>query len=106
MAGDNSSVRYRSLDFFGFPGYRVGDDGTVWSCRPKNGKGANVSWRQLRPTPRPNGGYLVAVLHPGQHTFLVHRLIMEAFVGPRPDGLQCCHGDGNPANNAISNLRW
>ena len=35
-----------------------------------------------------------------------HRLVLEAFVGPCPLGMQCCHGDGNPANNLISNLRW
>ena len=36
----------------------------------------------------------------------VHVLVLEAFVGPRPYGMQCCHGDGNPLNNAASNLRW
>ena len=28
-----------------------------------------------------------------------------AFVGDQPD-LEACHGDGNPSNNAIENLRW
>lgn len=38
--------------------------------------------------------------------FYVHRLVLTAFVGPCPDGMQACHNDGNPANNALSNLRW
>ncbi len=36
----------------------------------------------------------------------VHRLVLEAFVGPCPPGLECCHEDGNSANNATTNLRW
>lgn len=36
----------------------------------------------------------------------VHCLVLKAFVGPRPDGMEGCHWDGNPANNRLSNLRW
>jgi len=39
-------------------------------------------------------------------TFKLHRLILEAFVGPCPEGMEGCHNDGNPGNNGISNLRW
>jgi len=35
-----------------------------------------------------------------------HKLVMEAFVGKRPKGMECCHNDGNPQNNDLSNLRW
>ena len=35
-----------------------------------------------------------------------HTLVMEAFVGLRPQGMECCHNDGNPQNNYLSNLRW
>lgn len=41
-----------------------------------------------------------------RRTVFVHTLVLEAFVGPRPDGLVCCHGDGNPQNNTVENLRW
>jgi len=37
---------------------------------------------------------------------LVHHLVAEAFIGPRPAGMDCAHLDGNPHNNAASNLRW
>lgn len=33
-------------------------------------------------------------------------LVLEAFVGPRPPGLDGCHNDGNKLNNSLSNLRW
>jgi len=39
-------------------------------------------------------------------TVRVHRLVLEAFVGSCPDGLQCCHWDGNASNNRVENLRW
>jgi len=35
-----------------------------------------------------------------------HTLVLEAFAGRRPSGLECCHNDGNPWNNHVSNLRW
>jgi hypothetical protein len=38
--------------------------------------------------------------------FRLHCLVLEAFIGPRPEGKQGCHGDNNKDNNALSNLRW
>lgn len=38
--------------------------------------------------------------------FLVHRLVMQTFVGDCPDGMEVCHNDGDPSNNAVSNLRY
>lgn len=37
---------------------------------------------------------------------LVHRLVLEAFVGPRPKGMECRHLDSNSLNNNVSNLMW
>ena len=36
----------------------------------------------------------------------VHRLVLEAFVGPNPPGLECCHNNGDPSDNRVENLRW
>lgn len=36
----------------------------------------------------------------------VHSLVLNSFVGPRPDGHQAAHGDGDRSNNRLSNLRW
>lgn len=36
----------------------------------------------------------------------VHTLVLEAFVGPRPAGMQACHWDDDGDNNHLSNLRW
>lgn len=37
---------------------------------------------------------------------MVHHLVLEAFVGPRPSGAYGLHWDDNPDNNCIENLRW
>lgn len=36
---------------------------------------------------------------------MVHRLVLWAFTGILPK-LSCAHGDGNPSNNRLDNLRW
>ena len=36
----------------------------------------------------------------------IHSLVLESFVGPRPNGAVVRHLDGNPSNNAIENLQW
>jgi hypothetical protein len=36
----------------------------------------------------------------------VHRLVLEAFVGPCPEGMEACHFDDDSSNNRLDNLRW
>jgi len=63
-----------------------------------------VSPRVLRPGPMASGHLSVAI---GKgNSRLVHQLVLEAFVGPRPIGWDSLHLDHNPANNALSNLRY
>lgn len=38
--------------------------------------------------------------------YYVHVLVLDAFVGPRPKGMEACHNDGDGTNNKLSNLRW
>ena len=98
------AVEYREVP--GWSAYRVGDDGTVWSIHAKGGKVPGV-WHQLKPD-RDRKGYLrVELWRDGSHRRVkIHRLVLEAFVGPRPDGLCCCHHDDDRTNNMLSNLRW
>lgn len=92
-----------------FTGYSVGRDGSVWSYRKSAGPD------NLRETPKRlevgsnESGHLYVSLYKNdskKHKRYVHRLVLEAFVGPCPDGMECCHRDGNPQNNALSNLYW
>ena len=36
----------------------------------------------------------------------VHTLVAAAFLGPKPEGLDTCHCDGDKDNNHVSNLRY
>jgi hypothetical protein len=36
----------------------------------------------------------------------VHVLVAEAFLGPRPEGMQVCHNNGNSHDNRVENLRF
>lgn len=37
---------------------------------------------------------------------LVHHLVLDAFVGPRPAGTECRHLNGVPSDNRLVNLQW
>ena len=39
-------------------------------------------------------------------SFYAHRIVLEAFVGPCPSGMECCHNDGDKTNARLDNLRW
>lgn len=36
----------------------------------------------------------------------VHQLVLEAFIGPRPAGMEVCHWDDDSTNNRLDNLRY
>lgn len=38
--------------------------------------------------------------------FLVHGVIAATFFGPKPEGWNVCHWDGDKSNNSVSNLRY
>lgn len=38
--------------------------------------------------------------------FTVHCLVLSAFAGPRPQGMQACHNNGVSTDNRRENLRW
>ena len=42
----------------------------------------------------------------GYKNVFVHRLVLEAFVGPCPEGMEGCHENGDGTDNRLTNLRW
>jgi hypothetical protein len=90
-----------------YQGYSVSTDGKVYSCRSNGGKLLD-SCHELKPD-EIKGGYLRVRIRTSDATydaFQVSHLILETFVGARPNGCVACHWDGNPKNNSLDNLRW
>lgn len=55
----------------------------------------------------PGGYHLVDLRLAGRKTtHKVHHLVLKAFAGPRPEGMEGCHDDGRQANNHRENLYW
>lgn len=98
MTAMNLITDERATEVPRFPGYSVTTDGRVWSSK-KGGR-----WMRLKLD---KDGYVcVCLYHERKHYVHVHTLVLEAFVGPKPSGMECCHGDGDRTNNRLENLRW
>jgi hypothetical protein len=78
-----------------FPQYEASDQGRI--------RGRKV----LKPWTDHGGYRCVAVrAHNKKRTTKVHVLVLGAFVGPRPEGYECSHENGDQLDNRLSNLRW
>lgn len=111
----DQSIEYRQ--FRDYVGYRVGNDGSVWTCKKKvskgHGGGSRASiltdeWKRMKATPDNHGYVRVSLRKNGKsRTFYIHILVLICFVGECPDGMEACHfPDRNPTNNRVDNLRW
>lgn len=90
--------------------YEVSSLGRVKSLTrdvPLNGGIWRIRSRILRLNPS-RGGYLnVNLNNKGKsQTLTVHLLVLKAFAGPRPEGMEGCHGPAGKLDNSMSNLRW
>ena len=90
MADPNSTVEYRDVP--GFPGYRVGVLANAW--------------RRIRSCIIRR--YHCVGLRQGsvKRCCILHNLVLEAFVGPRPEGMLGLHRDDDRDNNSLKNLYW
>ncbi len=63
--------------------------------------------RRLRPATS-SRGYLTVGLRAGgiSKTRMVHHLILEAFAGQRPLGMETRHLNGDKKDNRVANLAW
>ena len=83
-------------------------DRDVWAYdpvgrfRPRRYRG-----RELKAGVGKNGYRLVCLVENDQREYrYIHDLVLAAFVGPRPDGTECCHNNGVRADNRLANLRY
>lgn len=98
----------------GYPGYEVSDQGRVRSLdreglsrwgTPRTFKGRMLAQAMVGANV---GRYHACTLYrdgkPRQ--VMVHILVLETFVGPRPEGMYGCHRDDDPDHNRLENLYW
>lgn len=84
----------------GWPGYVVSDQGRVVSLRNKEPV-------VLKGSPGKNGYPRVSLRNGGATKYRnVHSLVMEAFVGPRPEGKEVRHLNGVSSDARLENLAY
>lgn len=85
--------------------YEISDSGVVRSAYASTGGPAGHILKPGRAT----GGYPSLSLRASdgtKRTYVLHRLVLTTFVGPRPRGFCCRHLDGDPNNNHLTNIVW
>lgn len=89
-----------------YPAYSISVDGEV--RRDKAAPGAKVG-HILRPHLTNKGYWRVRLSLGSRGKFarpMIHQLVAETFIGPRPDGYDINHKDGSRTNNSIENLEY
>jgi hypothetical protein len=99
-------------DIPGYEGfYQVSDEGNVISLVRLTpdaiARGVRKAKQSLAFGKNMQGRLQVTLCREGfTKRFQVHALVLLAFVGPCPEGMECRHGDGNHLNNFLYNLSW
>lgn len=90
--------------------YEVSDRGRVRSLDRALTDGRWHRGRLLKQSTYGRNGppyYRVGLSHDTRlYSVTAHTLMLTAFRGPRPKGMEARHLDGNPKNNHLANLRW
>lgn len=94
----------------GFEGlYEVSNHGRVRSLVRFRGERVSPRISYLRGSQNA-GGYIVHSLRRHGHKHgthrLAHRMVLESWVGPRPEGMEAAHLNGVPNDNRVENLAW
>jgi hypothetical protein len=83
-----------------FPKYEVSNYGRVRSYKYSK-------CRIMKQNKVPSGYFDIQLSMSGKIIHkLIHRLVIEAFVGECPDNMEASHIDGNRENNHADNLIW
>ena len=86
------------------PDYEVSNEGGFRRATPGSG-----TWAGRALKPFPNSGYLKVTICTGKGNGArecLHVLVAEAFLGPRPEGLQIDHIDDDKLNCRAANLEY
>lgn len=99
----------------GFPGYEISDHGRGRSFLKRPARGSKKGEWDIADAPQRilrgrinSDGYRHVNLRKDGRSFVrsIAQLVLLAFVGPLPAGMETCHNDGNRINNHLSNLRY
>ena len=104
LSGQRISVDAEEISYN--PSYRVTKCGRVFSDGGM--KKRKCGWKELKQTILKASNRPVVSIHLSsqQKLMRVCRLVLETYKGLPPEGMECCHLDGNPQNNHIDNLYW
>lgn len=98
---------WRAID--GYPDYAVSDQGRVMRVTSRTcAKAGAILKKSLSGGRNKDGRYFIVdlVLNGKKSTKLVHILVTEAFLGPRPPGHVVNHRSGERGDNRKDNLEW
>jgi len=102
----NKSADKSAISFFkqipNYSKYYADFEGNIYSSR-------RARLVRLKPYLGQNGYYQVTLVDDSGHSGprYIHQLMLETFVGPRPEGLIACHTpDPSKNNNRADNLAW
>jgi hypothetical protein len=114
---DESSERW--LPVPGYEGYyEVSDHGRVrsldrwlevpnrWGSTTRYFKPGRVLREKRKKNPLHAYAVVILSVNAKPDTRAVHRLVLEAFVGACPVGMEACHGPQGVFDNSLGNLRW
>lgn len=87
--------------------YEVSDAGRVRSVDRRDMRGRFIKGRVLKVRLLPNGRPRITLALDGSRVdAYTYRLVLEAFQGPCPPGMEALHWDDDISNNTLANLRW
>lgn len=111
-----NETQERWLPVEGFPGYEVSDHGRARSFlrKVRTNEANGFEWildeypqEILKPRLDKKGYLYIGLRRNGtKHTYRIHRLVLLAFIGPRPPEAVSRHQDGIRTHNHWTNLIW
>ena len=116
MSNSHSTEIWRSIPGYGGH-YEASSEGrirvkdrVIVKKHPMTGKMTENKYkgRLLKPCVSDKWGHTSVTLGVDgiNYSSSVHKLVLMAFVGARPHGMEACHNNGIANDNRISNLRW